>query len=118
MIGPLLGRSWTQTEVFGIAPDPTAIATLGIVLAARGRVRWELLIIPLIWCAISGATLWTMGSADAPGPFLMATLVLVMTAEARRSGFVYPPRRYHWQAVRSLVPTRGSCRAAESIARG
>jgi phosphohistidine phosphatase SixA len=78
LIGPLLGRSWTQTEVFGIAPDPTAIATLGIVLAARGRVRWELLIIPLIWCVISGATLWTMGSADAPGPVLMATLVLVI----------------------------------------
>jgi hypothetical protein len=29
------------------------------------RLPWGLLIIPLIWCALSGATLWTMGSPDA-----------------------------------------------------
>ena len=29
LIGPLLGRSWTGVELFGLAPDPTVTATLG-----------------------------------------------------------------------------------------
>jgi hypothetical protein len=66
LIGPLMGRPWTQVEVFGMAPDPTALGTLGfaLLLPTPGR-RWLLLVIPLLWCAISGATLWTMGSPDA-----------------------------------------------------
>lgn len=64
--GPLLaGRPWTQIEIFGIAPDPTAVATLGVLLLAAGRVRWELLAVPLLWCAIGGLTLWTMDAPDA-----------------------------------------------------
>jgi hypothetical protein len=64
LIGPLLGRPWRQIEVFGIAPDPTVIATLGILTATAGT-RWELTVIPLVWCAINGATLWTMEAPDA-----------------------------------------------------
>jgi hypothetical protein len=64
LIGPLNGRPWRQAEIFGLAPDPTAIAALGVLVAAH-RPRWSLLIIPLIWCAISAATLWTMQSPDA-----------------------------------------------------
>ncbi len=63
LIGPLLGRAWTHAELFGLAPDPTAVATLGALLLAN-RTRWLLLAIPLLWCAISGATLWTMGAPD------------------------------------------------------
>jgi len=49
------GRGWNQVEVFGIAPDPTAIATLGVLLACRAHpVYW---LLPLAWCAVSGATL-------------------------------------------------------------
>lgn len=49
------GRGWNQAEVFGIAPDPTAIAMLGVLLACRAHpVAW---LIPLAWCAVSGATL-------------------------------------------------------------
>ncbi len=61
----LSGRPWTQAEIFGLAPDPTAIATLGVLLAAD-RPRWHLLALPLLWCAISGLTLWTMESPEAP----------------------------------------------------
>lgn len=32
LIGPLVGRDWSQAEVFGIHPDPTAVATLGVAL--------------------------------------------------------------------------------------
>lgn len=65
LIGPLVGRDWRQAEMFGIAPDPTVLATLGVLLTVDKRPPWGLMIIPLIWCALSGATLWTMGAPDA-----------------------------------------------------
>jgi hypothetical protein len=86
LIGPLLGRPWTQVEIFGIAPDPTAVATLGIALAG-GRRAWQLLPIPLLWCAVSGATLWTMQSAEAwvmPVAAAVVLLVAGWTAAVRR----------------------------------
>lgn len=64
LIAPVMGRPWTAAEFFGIAPDPTAVATLAVLALAHGRVRWWLMIIPLLWCAVTGATLWTMESAE------------------------------------------------------
>jgi len=83
LVGPLLGRSWTQAEVFGIAPDPTALATLGILLFAGVRPVWWLFPIPVAWCLISGATLWAMGSPDfaiVPLAALLAVSVAVGSA--------------------------------------
>lgn len=80
MLAPLAGRPWRQAEVFGFAPDPTAIATLGLLLLTEGRPRWELLVIPMLWCWISGATLWAMGSLETLVPSLAALLVLVASA--------------------------------------
>jgi hypothetical protein len=65
LIAPMTGRPWMQAEIFGLAPDPTAIATLGVLLAAD-RPRWHLLLLPLLWCVISGLTLWTMERPEAP----------------------------------------------------
>lgn len=64
LTGPLLGRSWTQAEAFGMAPDPTALATLGMLLLAGVRRRGWLFPIPVAWCLVSGATLWAMASPD------------------------------------------------------
>jgi hypothetical protein len=68
MIYPLMpaifGRPWLQSELFGIAPDPTVFGTLGVLVAAD-RMRWELMVIPVLWSAVTGVTLWTMNSSDA-----------------------------------------------------
>lgn len=64
LIGPLIGREWSGVELFGLAPDPTVLATLGVLVAAD-PVRWELFVLPVLWCAVTGATLWTMGSPEA-----------------------------------------------------
>jgi hypothetical protein len=83
LIGPLLiGRPWTQVELAGLAPDPTVVATLGVLLAAE-RALLHLAIVPLAWCAIAGATLWTMGSPDAlvlPAAALLAIAVAAWKA--------------------------------------
>ena len=57
----LSGRNWQQLEVFGVAPDPTAVATLGVLLASN-RMPWIALPLPLIWCVIGGVTLWLINS--------------------------------------------------------
>jgi hypothetical protein len=80
LVGLLLGRSWRQIEMFGVAPDPTAVATLGALLLAGGRVRWELFVVPVIWCAISGATLLAMEAPAALVPPLAAGLALFLAA--------------------------------------
>ncbi len=65
VLAPALGRPMATAEVFGIAPDPTAAATLAVLAACRGRERWLLMIVPLLWSALTGLTLWTMGAQEA-----------------------------------------------------
>jgi hypothetical protein len=83
LIGPATGRPWRQAEIFGIAPDPTVVATLGIVLMS-GHGRTALLAIPLMWCIVSGATLWAMHARDALLMPLIAALVSVMAIRGRK----------------------------------
>jgi hypothetical protein len=63
ILAPLTGRPWTTAEIFGVAADPTAIASVAVLALVRGRIRWLLLIVPVLWCAVAAATLWAM---DAP----------------------------------------------------
>jgi hypothetical protein len=65
LLPPLFQRSLPSAEVFGIAPDPTAIATLGVLLTATGRLVPLLFAVPLIWLLLSGLTLRTMGDTQA-----------------------------------------------------
>ncbi len=82
----LAGRPWLQAEVFGLAPDPTAIGTLGLLLLLRGdtaaartglRALW---LLPWLWCVTSAATLWTMGSAQGWVPASAAALGALVLA--------------------------------------
>ena len=94
-LGLAFGRSWRSIELFGIAPDPTAVATLGLLLAAAGRVRWELFAPAAIWCAISGASLLAMESREAWISLAALALALFFTI-ARSAVF-----------QRRFVPTTG-----------
>ncbi len=86
-LAPLMGRGWPAAEIFGFAPDPTAVATLALLALADGRSRWFLMIIPLLWCAIAGVTLWTMGASDyfvPAGGALAAIVIAVVRGPLRR----------------------------------
>ena len=85
-LGVLLGRPWPQAEVFGLAPDPTVLATLGLLLLLQARRGPGLLIallwpVPLLWCAVTGTTLATMQAPDAP---LLPAAALLGAAAAWR----------------------------------
>jgi len=77
LMGPLMGSPWAQFELFGIAPDPTVVATMGVLLTAE-RVPLTLMVIPMLWCVLSGAMLWAMASPVAFIPPLAALLGLVL----------------------------------------
>ena len=92
-VGLLLGRPLSQAEVFGIAPDPTAVGTLGVLLlTTSGRdsvaprravvMAWP---IPVLWCGISGATLWTMDAPEAPLLPALAVIAVAVAIGSRRS---------------------------------
>ena len=87
LLGPAVGRGWTRAEVFGIVPDPTVLATLGLLMSAGAspRSRWALMTGPLLWCVLSGTTLFAMGSPEA-WILLAATAVAITVAMARGQG--------------------------------
>jgi len=61
LLAPACQQPWLQAEVFAIAPDPTAVAALAWLAATRSRGwRWVLMIIPGLWCVVTGLTLWVM----------------------------------------------------------
>lgn len=85
LIALALGRVWAQTEVFGIAPDPTVVATLGVLLAAQ-RTHWHLMVVPLLWCAVSGLTQYAMHAPEAfLLPAIAAVSIVVAAAKTMRA---------------------------------
>lgn len=80
-LGALLGRPWSQAQWFGLAPDPTVLGTLGLLLTkppARSGAGALLWVIPVSWCAVAGATLWAMDAPEAP--LLPAAALLALAA--------------------------------------
>ena len=60
---PLLGRGWQQAEVLGFMPDPTALASLGALLALahpRAALRSALAVIPASMLLLGAATRWLL----------------------------------------------------------
>lgn len=84
LLWPLLaladGRPFAEAEFIGLAPDPTVVAGLGLLLHLHVghpvlRVLWwALLGMGLLWCMVSAATLATMGSLLALAPLMAAVL--------------------------------------------
>lgn len=79
LVAPIAGRPITAAEIIGIAPDPTAIATLGLIsTCARAKRLWLIFIPPVLWCLLSATTLFTMGAWEGWIPSM--AIVLAMTA--------------------------------------
>jgi hypothetical protein len=74
----LTGREWLQAELFAMTPDATALATLGLLLLAKERITVWLLVIPVFWCLLTGATLWALEAPEAM--ILPATAMLSVAA--------------------------------------
>jgi hypothetical protein len=76
--GMLAGNSPRGAELFGIAPDPTAIFTLGYgVMLQRGPASLLVMIVPAAWCVVAWATLRAMDAPESwvPAAALAAALI-------------------------------------------
>ena len=60
LVAPLTGRGWMQSEVAGAMPDPTALFTVGLLLAVPPRHRAALLAIPLLALIVGWTTAWLL----------------------------------------------------------
>jgi hypothetical protein len=82
LIAPAIGRPWSAAEVFGLMPDPTAFATLAYLAMVR-RGGW-LMIVPLLWCALSSETLWLLHAPDFFIPAAGAFVAIALRLATRR----------------------------------
>lgn len=67
-LGWLAGHGWPQAPVFGVAPCPTTIFTMGLLLLTHGRTPLHLAIIPVVWSLIGGTAVWLL---DVPEDILL-----------------------------------------------
>jgi hypothetical protein len=87
LLAPLAARPWVQAECFGLAPDPTALVSLALLLTLQthsASMRWWLrlmALLPLAWCLFSAATLLVMGAWQ--GAVLGGALVVLALAAWR-----------------------------------
>lgn len=80
-LAAVFDRPMAQAEWPGLAPDPTVLATLAVLLLLDApkhgfthglqRALW---VMPLLWCAITGVTLWTLNEPQAVVMSLLALL--------------------------------------------
>ena len=59
-ISILTEESWRSVRLVGVAPGPTAVFTLGLLLFTKGRTPIYLAVIPLLWTLLAGATAWSL----------------------------------------------------------
>jgi len=79
-IAAVIGSGLAHAEMFGLHPDPTALATMGIALIAlRGPSVWLALLVPSLWCLVTSLTLAALDAGWAWIP-LSAALIIVAVA--------------------------------------
>jgi hypothetical protein len=63
--GLATGRGWDQVEVIGLTPDPTAVATIAVLVLTGPRAPRLALVIPVLSCLVGVLTLYALDSAEA-----------------------------------------------------
>jgi len=80
----LAGYGWPQWRLFGVAPGPIALFTLGIMLLAQCRARLILAAIPVLWVALEAWSGWVLGMPQDLVPAVVAGIVLLVLLRPRR----------------------------------
>jgi len=90
VLGWLAGHTYPATPVFGVAPCPTTIFTIGILLLGTWKLARWLLVIPAVWAVIGGSAAVLL---NVPQDFgLIAALLIAVgfaIAAARQDAFAH-----------------------------
>jgi Family of unknown function (DUF6064) len=86
LIAEVASDGLQSARVVGLAPDPTAVFTLGVLLLAEGRTPLHLTVMPVLWRLFAGVTAWELGVAeDMALPLIgLGTLALIVWKNWRR----------------------------------
>lgn len=85
ILGIWAGHGLTKGPMFGVAPCPTTIFTIGMLLLARGRWVVWLSIIPILWSLVGLAAAWQLGiPEDSALPVAGVILLVALAVDARR----------------------------------
>lgn len=78
--------SLNSTTVVGVAPSPTALFTLGVLLLGAGRACLHLSVLPVAWLFVAGFTAWEIGrTEDMPLPLLGVGAIVLLVWKNRSS---------------------------------
>ena len=81
----LWSPGWPSVRLVGLAPGPTAVFTLGMLLLSVGRTPLHLALIPLLWTLIAGATAWILNiPQDLALPVVGIGAIVLIPSKNRR----------------------------------
>jgi hypothetical protein len=78
LLGVIAGHGLMKGPLFGVAPCPTTIFTVGLLLLGQGRALIALASVPLIWCAIGTSAAMLLAIPEDTG-LGVAGLLLVLS---------------------------------------
>jgi len=78
LIGHAIGHQYPTAPVFGVAPCPTVIFTLGMMLILAGQLKKHLFIIPVLWSAIGASAAFKLGIKEDIGLLVSGLAALGM----------------------------------------
>lgn len=84
LLGWAAGHSYPASPMFGVAPCPTTIFTIGLLLLARGA-PWWLWPVPVLWALIGSSAAVLLGVYEDLG-LLAATLIALAAGLSGRAG--------------------------------
>lgn len=59
-----VGREWLEVGMFGVAPCPVTIYSLGLLTMCKPRIPLGLLVIPVLWSIIGMSTAWALARPE------------------------------------------------------
>ncbi len=86
LVAVLAGPHWPGIPLFGVAPGPTTIFTLGLLLLAEQGPPRQLIVLPVLWSLVQGATALLMAfPADLVVPAAGILTAILAIRERRRA---------------------------------
>lgn len=86
LLGYVAGHGLMKGPLFGVAPCPTTIFTIGILLLADGGLVLWLAVIPIVWSLIGSSAAVLLGVPEDFGLAVAAMALLIMLVKGRFHG--------------------------------
>ncbi len=80
LVSGLGEAGFAAARIVGLAPGPTVVLTLALLLLVEGRPPWALAAVPFLWCAVAAVTGWALAVPEALAVALLGLVALALLA--------------------------------------